>query len=298
MAYITDYLYYTNNGVAPTDANQGSYQYVSLADIVNNFMLMYVGNDKTINNVERYNVLFHAKRAIQEFNYDAMKSINAIEVAVGDNLKLVMPPDYVNWVRISMNIDGVLYQLSENRQAISAVGYLQDNNLDILFDVNGEIIVGDSKLDIMRLSQSLYDGPGIYNGCYGWCYEDNWFFGHAFGVNPANVSAFPEFRVNNKSGVIDFTSGTEDMIIVLEYISDGLENGDDSKVGVNKLAEEFVYAYIKWAILNNKFNVPMYEKMEAKKQKTAYWRNSKIRTSNIHASRLLKTMRGQSAQIK
>ena len=48
---------------------------MTLDDIVTNFMLMYVGNDKLINNVERYNVLFHAKRAIQELNYDSMKEI-------------------------------------------------------------------------------------------------------------------------------------------------------------------------------------------------------------------------------
>ena len=36
MAYISQFKYYTNNGVAPTDANFGSYQYVSLFDIVNN----------------------------------------------------------------------------------------------------------------------------------------------------------------------------------------------------------------------------------------------------------------------
>jgi hypothetical protein len=298
MAYITDYAYYTNNGTAPTDVNQGSYQYVSLADIVNNFMLIYVGNDKEINNVERYNVLFHAKRGIQEFNYDAMKTINVVEQEIGDDLKMVMPPDYVNWVRISMNIDGELYPLSENRQAISAVGYLQDNNLDLLFDANGELMTGDSKLDIVRLSQSLYDGPGLYNGCMGWCVNDTWYFPKFFGADPSVVTAKPEFRVNNKSGVIDFTSGFDSMYIVLEYISDGMENGDDTKVGINKLAEEFLYAYIRWAILDSKAGIPDYVKRRVQKEKTAKWRNSKIRTSNLHASRLMKTLRGQNAQIK
>lgn len=44
MAYITDYQYYENGGAAPENANWGSYQYVSLEDIVNNFLLMYNGN--------------------------------------------------------------------------------------------------------------------------------------------------------------------------------------------------------------------------------------------------------------
>ena len=58
MGYISEYQYYENGGVTPPDKNWGSYQYISLKDIVNNFMLMYVGNDKLINNSERYNVLF------------------------------------------------------------------------------------------------------------------------------------------------------------------------------------------------------------------------------------------------
>ena len=36
MAYINDYEYYENSGVNPTNENQGSYQFVSLEDIVNN----------------------------------------------------------------------------------------------------------------------------------------------------------------------------------------------------------------------------------------------------------------------
>ena len=62
MAYITEYQYYENAGASPENANWGSYQYVSLYDIVNNFMLMYSGNHSLINNEERYKVLFHAKR--------------------------------------------------------------------------------------------------------------------------------------------------------------------------------------------------------------------------------------------
>jgi len=51
MAYITNYQYYTNSGVVPENANWGEYQFVTLKDIVNNFMLMYVGDNELINNV-------------------------------------------------------------------------------------------------------------------------------------------------------------------------------------------------------------------------------------------------------
>ena len=59
--------------IVPLDKNFGDYQYVSLKNIVNNFMLMYQGNNELVRNINRYQVLFYAKRAIQELNYDAFK---------------------------------------------------------------------------------------------------------------------------------------------------------------------------------------------------------------------------------
>jgi hypothetical protein len=302
MGYITNYQYYTNNGTIPTDANWGSYQYVTLADIVNNFMLMYVGNDKLVNNVDRYNVLFHAKRAVQELNYDALRNIKVIEFKLGDDLKMVMPPDYVNYVRISMLHEGVLFPLVENRTPMSASAYLQDNNLDILFDIDGEIITGTSRLDILRQEKRLYTGMGPYHGHYGYYWDGDWYFGYnfgkRFGLNTEEANVNPKFYINKAAGVIDFSTGVENKTIVFEYISDGMENGDDSLITINKLAEEYLYAYIKWALLNNKFGIQEYIVNRVRREKTATLRNAKIRMSNLHPARLLMSLRGKDKQIK
>jgi len=77
-----------------------------------------------------------------------------------------------------------------------------------------------------------------------------------------------------------------------------MENGDDSLITVNKLIEEFMYAYIKYAILNGKVNIQEYVVQRAKKDKTALLRNAKIRLSNIHPGRLLMNMRGRDKWIK
>jgi len=302
MGYITNYQYYTNNGTIPTDANWGSYQYVTLADIVNNFMLMYVGNDKLVNNVDRYNVLFHAKRAVQELNYDALRNIKVIEFKLGDDLKMVMPPDYVNYVRISMLHEGVLFPLVENRTPMSASAYLQDNNLDILFDIDGEIITGTSRLDILRQEKRLYTGMGPYHGHYGYYWDGDWYFGYnfgkRFGLNTEEANVNPKFYINKAAGVIDFSTGVENKTIVFEYISDGMENGDDSLITINKLAEEYLYAYIKWALLNNKFGIQEYIVNRVRREKTATLRNAKIRMSNLHPARLLMSLRVKDKQIK
>lgn len=300
MAYITPYQYYTNGGTAPEDANWGSYQYVSLADVYNNFATMYVGNDKQLNNVARHEILFHAKQAIKELNFDALRSVKSIEMQVGDNLKFILPSDYVNYIRISLNINGTLRPLVENRRVNTALGYLQDNDENILFDSDGEILIGDSNLDIMRLTQTQFTGQGIYAGAYGWYVDDQWYFsyriGARYGADPSEMNANPTFRINN--GVIDFSSAIANQLIVLEYISDGMANGNDADVVIHKFSEEFVYRHIKWALLNAKLGISVYDRELAKKERRAELRNTKIRLSNLHPSRLLMSLRGQQKWIK
>ena len=63
----------------------GSYQHISLADLINNFMISYVGEEKIIPKVKRSNVLFFAQRAIQELSYDALKSEKSQEIEIPDN---------------------------------------------------------------------------------------------------------------------------------------------------------------------------------------------------------------------
>lgn len=307
MAYISQYQYYENAGASPIDANWGSYQYVSLYDIVNNFMLIYSGNHSLVNNEERFKVLFHAKRAIQELNYDAFKEIKVLELDIDDQLRYILPSDFVNWVRISIERNGILYPLSENIQANSSAAYLQDDTGKILFDDQGNITSPQSsKLDYDRITgiaQTIYlNASSRFNGSYG--YNDNgvWYFsrdiGARFGLNTETANANATFTINKKAGVINFSSHTFGESVVVEYISDGMENGNDASVSVNKLFEEYIYAAIEFAILNSKFGVQEYIVSRARKRKTALLRNAKIRISNIHPGRLLMNLRGQDKWLK
>lgn len=307
MAYISQYQYYANNGNTPDDANWGSYQYVSLQDIVTNFLLMYSGNHSLVNNEERYKILFHAKRAIQELNYDAFKEIKVLELTVAENLKFVLPSDYVNWVRISLYKNGYLRPLSENIQTLSSNAYLQDNQGKILFDINGNILKPqDSMIDydrLHKLKKSIYLNQGNqFHGQMGWCVDGNWYFdyaiGAAFGLNTETANFNPTFNIDKKAGVINFDSTMVNELCILEYVSDGMENGDNSLVTVNKMFEHYIYAAIKYEILNSKFGVQEYVVSRARKEKSALLRNAKIRISNIHPGRLLMNLRGMDKTIK
>ena len=305
MAYLSQYQYYENAGTAPTNENWGSYQYVSLQDVVNNFLLMYSGNHSLVNNEERYKVLFHAKRAIQELNYDAFKEIKALELTVFSNLTFVLPSDYVSWVRISLYKDGWLRPLSENIQVNSAISYLQSSTGTLSFNNDGTIVTDESTLDAERKDgqqKSIYLNKENNSSENSGNSDANWYseysIGARYGLNTETANINPTFRIDKKAGVINFDSTMLNENCVLEYISDGMEGGNESKISVNKLFEEYIYAAIKYELLNSKFNVQEYVVNRAKKDKSALLRNAKIRLSNIHPGRLLMNLRGDNKWLK
>lgn len=307
MAYISQEKYYENNGVIPKDLNWGSYQYVSLGDIVTNFLLMYSGNHSLVNNEERYKVLFHAKRAVQELNYDAFKEIKVLQLEVTNNLIFVLPSDYVNWVRISLYKNGLLRPLTENIQTLTSISYLQGQNGKITFNQQGEALSPEnSSLVQDRLNgvkKSIYLNQGNqFDGQYGWNYDGMWYFeyniGTAYGLNTETANFNPTFTIDRKAGVINFDHSMANEQCVVEYVSDGMENGNDSLITVNKLFEDYIYAAIEYNILSSKVGVQEYVVSRARKKRRALYNNAKIRISNIHPGRLLMNMRGMDKQIK
>ena len=69
--------YYTGNDL-------GNYQFVSLEDIINQFMIAYVGDQKIISKVRRVDVAFHAQRALAELSFDTFKSIKSYQIDIPD----------------------------------------------------------------------------------------------------------------------------------------------------------------------------------------------------------------------
>ena len=63
---------------------------------------------------------------------------------------------------------------------------------------------------------------------------------------------------------------------ILQYISDGMENGNDANIKVNKLFEDYLYAYIKYSLLNNKFGVQEYIVNRAKRTNKLYLETLKL----------------------
>ena len=85
--------------------NLGEYQFISLTEIIDNFQAAYVGEGKILQNVMKGDITFHAFRALQELHYDTVKSCKSQEIEVCPSLKMPLPHDYINYVKLAY-IDG------------------------------------------------------------------------------------------------------------------------------------------------------------------------------------------------
>jgi len=308
MAYLTEYQYYANEGNTPTDINWGSYQFISLNDIVKNFMLMYTGNDTLLNNISRSRVIFFAKQAIKMLNYDALKQIKVLQLDANDRLNFILPSDYVNFVRISVYENGMLYPMSENVSVMASNEYLQDNSGAILFDESGNILKPEnSGMDTDRISQKLKtqflsDVNSPFYGNYGYEYEGCWYFnldiGGRYGLQTSTANVNPVYRIDRDRGVIHLSSAAAGKSIVLEYVSDGMEGGDNDLIKVNKLFEQYLYLSIRNHLLSNKLNTQEYIVRRAKKEAMAELRNAELRNNDFSLRALLMPLRAKDQQLK
>ena len=91
--------YYGENGV------HGEYRFISLSDVIKSFMATYVGEGKICENVTSEDISFHAIRGLQELSYDTLRSTKEWEIVVPPALMLVMPIDYVSYVKLSWSDD-------------------------------------------------------------------------------------------------------------------------------------------------------------------------------------------------
>jgi hypothetical protein len=287
--------------------NYGGYEYLSLKDVVNNFLVGYVGNHKLIQDCKRTDVIFHAKRGLQEFSYDTLRSIKSQELTIPPSLSVVLPQDYVNYVRVSfidqLGVKRIIYP-ANNLTINPYENPIQDAQGIPTQDNFGENLKGTSITEERwaRANDNLLNGQLINNideaidfqNAYG--FEGSWNWGRQYGLEPQLAQTNGWFTLNDREGKMSFSSNLANRLIVLEYISDGLAYEMDSKVP--KMAEDALYAYILYSIISTRINQPEYVVQRLKKDSRAKLRNAKIRLSNIKLDEIVQVMRGKSKWIK
>ena len=91
----------SQNNYYKNSSNFGKYQFTSLDDVINQFLVAYVGEGKIINKVSRTDVAFHAQRAMQELSFDTFKSIKSQEIVLPPTNTMILPHDYVNYTKLA-----------------------------------------------------------------------------------------------------------------------------------------------------------------------------------------------------
>jgi len=285
------------------DSN-GSYSYTRLDDVIDNFLIAYVGAGKLIPSVKRTDVIFHAKRGLQEFSYDTLKSIRSQELTVPLSLTLTMPQDYVNYVRFSwvdqMGVQHTIYPANELTLRPYATptqaddgSIIQDSN-DSNTELTSKITEAWDTNNPRKLSGAFLNDYNVAD-----LYWQNYYnnaLGQRYGLNPVTSQRNGWFIVDDRKGQFGFSSDLKEKLIIMEYISDG--NAYDLDARIPKMAEEALYAHIIYSILSTNVGVQEYVVQRFKKEKSAKLRNAKIRLSNIKLDEIVQMFRNQSKWIK
>lgn len=284
--------YYSN------EDNFGDYAFVGIEDLVNNFLQNYTGDDTLLGYVPRQKVIYQIKQGIREFTMGFLNEVRVVELELNDANNIILPPDFVNYVRISW-VDkktGKIRPMSQNRHTPLGIAYLQDNRGDILFDNNGQILEGTTAIE--AINDNLPSGENLDN-------YPNWPYGYLglytrYNIDPIfNLDTTKNFNgtfnINDKR--IHFGADSESRIILLEYISDGLQVAE-SDMRLHKFAEIALYDYTHYNLAKNSIRLPDYEKRNLKKAYDTSSRNARLKLLKINPTEFIQSWKAGKTIIR
>ena len=278
-----------------TAASFGNYQFIKLDNVIDNFMYVYVGENKIISKVNKIDVQFHAIRALQELSYDVLKSFKSQEIEVPNTLTMTLPHDYVNYIKITrIGTDGIERVLYPTRKTSNPFAVTQD--AAGVYQFTGDNITEQSPSNTLSNFQSqtaandnLYDINSSSD-------VEISFKGRRYGLDPEHAQVNGSFFIDNLRGKIHFGSTLSGETIILHYVSDGMGSADE--MVIHKFCEEACYKWIMHGVLSGRSNIPEYIVQRFKKERFAETRKAKVRLSNIKIEEFTQVLKGMSKQIK
>jgi len=295
----------TQKGYNDIPSLYGSYQFITLQDIMDNFLITQVGEGKILSKASKIEVQFHGMRAIQELSYDVLKSIKSYEIEVPPSLKMYLPQDYVNYCKIvrvdSNGIEKPLYPTGKTSNPF-AINQNADGTYNFDHNSDGdETDNGETALGFATDSDTWTNYQSAQSSSYNEDSNDSDYLnldnrGRRYGLDPQHAQANGTFYIDESRGFIHFGSNLAGETITLKYISDGL--GTDAEMIVHKFAEEAVYKHIMYGLISGRSGIPEYVVQRFKKEKFAETRKAKIRLSNIKMEEFTQVLRGLGKPIK
>ena len=228
------------------------------------------------------------------------RSIKSQEIEIPASLTMVLPQDYVNYVKLvrvdSNGIERLLYPTGKTsnpfaiEQDADGVYQLEDTDNNSTMDSLKE----QDPSNTWDNYKSQVPSKDVYADDTTDLDIDN--RGRRYGLDPQHSQSNGSFYIDYKRGYVHFSSALSGQTVTLKYISDGL--GTDAEMVVHKFAEEAVYKCIMYGILSSRTNIPEYIIARFKKERFAETRKAKIRLSNIKMEEFTQVLKGMGKQIK
>ena len=137
----------------------GNYQFVSLEDIINQFIAVYVGRDKIIPRVNRADIVYHAQRALSELSFDTLKSFKSQQIDLPASCTMILPHDYVNYTKISsVDSAGIKHPLYPTKHTSNPFQIRQEESGDYDFPEGVQLVENGDFSEAMKFT--WHQSPG------------------------------------------------------------------------------------------------------------------------------------------
>ena len=208
----------------------GNYQFIYLDDIITNFIIAYVGEDKLISKIKRTDVAFHAQRGMQELSYDTTRSEKSQEIEVAPSLQMPLPHDYINYVKFSWvddsGVERIIYPANKTSNPLPI---LQDSNNEYTFDSNGNLLTANESETWKKFKAAGSTEEDELSDL-----EENTsftqLFGQRYGIDPQHTQSNGVFFIDPIKSKIFFSADMVGRVVTIKYISDGVATIKEMKV--------------------------------------------------------------------
>jgi len=147
--------------------DHGNYQFTSLDNIITQFEIAYVGENKIIPKIKRTDISFHAQRALQELSFDTLKSCKSQEITVPPSLKMILPHDYVNYTKLSwVDSAGIKHPIYHTSDTSNPFTIAQDSDGEYIFGSGGNEAVTNGHFTISEVNWNKGVAINAYSGNY------------------------------------------------------------------------------------------------------------------------------------
>jgi len=291
--------------MAYNDVSQSGMNYVTLKQVIDDFIITLDGDDY-VSNASDAAIRNFALRGIRELGFDVSKRIKSLKLTVDSSTQSVaLPDDYVDAIKVAIvGGDGLLRVLGANKNVNYSSRYELDSSgvatVETSDSEEGPLDIEANLVRDIEPSKSATGGGGggstdealsgfdsfIFRN---YVYENN--VGRLYGVGGGQLVG--DYRINLADNRIELEVNDTVSEVVIEYIADEARSTNPV---VHVYLEEALRSYIYYKLCERKSSVPANEKARARAEYYNERRKANARMSNFTKEEALKTIRSNYKQ--